>query len=237
MAKTKPLPPPDYERGNVRLYCADCLEILPQLPDGSVDAVVTDPPYAKEFDHVWDALGEPCYRVAAANAWLVTLLGHYQLPRVLDAVRAGRWSWWWSCTVRNKNQPIMHGYKAKCCHKPAMIFRKGNGMPRRIFFDDFALRLHTHQWRAAQSAHKWGQAEGIFVEPIEALSDIGGIILDPFMGAASVGVACIKLERAFIGIEIEPKYFERACQRIDKAFDDFGLIAPTPPAIKRQSKL
>ena len=42
---------PDYEREGVRLFCGDCLEILPQLPDGCVDAVVTDPPYGIGFKY------------------------------------------------------------------------------------------------------------------------------------------------------------------------------------------
>ena len=47
----------------------------------------------------------------------------------------------------------------------------------------------------------------------------GDTILDPFMGSGTTGVACVKLGRKFIGIEIEPKYFDIACRRIDEAFD------------------
>ena len=44
-----------------------------------------------------------------------------------------------------------------------------------------------------------------------------GIVLDPFMGSGSTGVACMELQRQFIGIEIEPKYFEIASERIENA--------------------
>lgn len=44
-----------------------------------------------------------------------------------------------------------------------------------------------------------------------------GTVLDPFMGSGSTGVACANLKRKFIGIEIEPRYFEIACERIEKA--------------------
>ena len=43
----------------------------------------------------------------------------------------------------------------------------------------------------------------------------GGIILDPFMGSGTTGVAAIQLGRRFIGIEIDPKYFDIACKRIE----------------------
>jgi site-specific DNA-methyltransferase (adenine-specific) len=59
-------------------------------------------------------------------------------------------------------------------------------------------------------------------------TDVGDTILDPFMGSGTTGVACAKLGRKFIGIEIEPKYFDIACQRIRKAYDQPDLfVAPT----------
>ncbi len=44
-----------------------------------------------------------------------------------------------------------------------------------------------------------------------------GTVLDPFMGSGTTGVACMNLGRKFIGIEIEPKYFDIACERIENA--------------------
>ena len=51
-----------------------------------------------------------------------------------------------------------------------------------------------------------------------------GTVLDPFMGSGSTGVACAQLGRSFVGIEIEPKYFEIACQRIRKAYDQSDMF-------------
>jgi tRNA G10 N-methylase Trm11 len=58
----------------------------------------------------------------------------------------------------------------------------------------------------------------------------GETVLDPFMGSGTTGVACVKTGRAFIGMEIEPKYFEMAVRRIDAAFDQFALLDPVPAA-------
>lgn len=52
----------------------------------------------------------------------------------------------------------------------------------------------------------------------EVVSDVGHIVLDPFMGSGTTGVACANLGRQFIGIEIEPKYFDVACRRIEEAY-------------------
>ena len=52
---------------------------------------------------------------------------------------------------------------------------------------------------------------------VQSFSDHGETILDPFMGSGTTGVVCSNLGRKFIGIEIEPRYFDMACQRIDQA--------------------
>jgi site-specific DNA-methyltransferase (adenine-specific) len=57
----------------------------------------------------------------------------------------------------------------------------------------------------------------------------GKTILDPFMGSGTTGVACIQLGRKFIGIEIEPKYFDIACRRIEEATKQGDLIRDVLP--------
>jgi len=53
-------------------------------------------------------------------------------------------------------------------------------------------------------------------------------ILDPFMGSGTTGVACVRLGRKFIGIEIDPGYFKIAVKRIEQAFADQALFVPPP---------
>jgi DNA modification methylase len=56
-------------------------------------------------------------------------------------------------------------------------------------------------------------------------------VLDPFMGSGTTGVACAKLGRKFIGIELDPDYFQIACDRVQKAYDqpDLFVAPPTTP--------
>jgi site-specific DNA-methyltransferase (adenine-specific) len=56
----------------------------------------------------------------------------------------------------------------------------------------------------------------------------GDTVLDPFMGSGTTGVACAKLGRKFIGIELEEKYFDIACKRIDDAYKQADLFIPAP---------
>lgn len=77
--------------------------------------------------------------------------------------------------------------------------------------------------------------------PIELVSPIikasvppNGSVLDPFMGSGTTGVACAKLGRKFIGIEIEPKYFDIACKRIEDAYRQGDLFIEPPKKEKPQ---
>ena len=63
------------------------------------------------------------------------------------------------------------------------------------------------------------------------------VVLDPFMGSGTTGVACVRLGRAFVGIEIDPGYFRIACRRIDEAFDALALFDPVPPATQTELPL
>ena len=110
---------PYYEHAGITIYHGDCREILPSLP--SVQLVFTDPPYAMEFDHVWDYLNL-CQLLDGGS--LLTYCGHYQLPRVINAIQSFRFHW--LCIQPNADgiNPIMHGFAVKINFKPVIWFAK-----------------------------------------------------------------------------------------------------------------
>lgn len=74
-------------------------------------------------------------------------------------------------------------------------------------------------------------------KPVELMEILVGCVpmsaIDPYMGTGTTGVACVRLGRKFIGVEIERKYFDTACRRIEAAYADrssplFGEVAPVP---------
>jgi site-specific DNA-methyltransferase (adenine-specific) len=74
--------------------------------------------------------------------------------------------------------------------------------------------------------HPTGKPVDMVCSWVNRFTDRGGVILDPFMGSGTTGVAAIQLGRKFIGIEREPKYFDIACQRIEQAVAQGQLFAP-----------
>lgn len=109
----------------------------------------------------------------------------------------------------------MHGFSVKVAYKPFLVFRKGKAKPTKIWYDNFGLRLKTKDWDTAQGLHKWGQSESALYEPIDAFTEEGNTILDPFMGSGTTGVACMRMNRKFIGIEKDPIHFENAMVRLN----------------------
>ena len=203
---------PYYEQDGIRIYHGDAAEVCADL--GPVaDVVITDPPYPAEFDHVWDILGGPVVDSMKPDTFLTTLLGHYQLPRVIDAL-GRRLRFYWLAITENNQCPIMHGYRVKVNYKPCLVYANGKPVPRRVWRDNFLVANQVGRLAESRNAHKWGQTPTCFQEPIDAFSEPGGVVLDPFLGGGSVLVAARDMGRRGIGIEIEERTCEIAANRL-----------------------
>ncbi len=95
-------------------------------------------------------------------------------------------------------------------------------------------------WRIAREQnkeHPVAYPDEIPLRCIRAATDAGDLVLDPFMGSGTTGAACVKLGRKFIGIEIEPRYFDIACKRIEDAYRQGDMFRPAPAAKPEQLRL
>jgi len=219
--------------GDAVLYQGDCLEILPTL--GKVDAVVTDPPYGLgdkwnggggskksswKFDpseaKSWDGAttdGALLSALALAGEAIVWGGNYYSLPPsrcwlIWDKQQPDTWTTG-QCELAWTN-----------LDRPVRAFR----MCQAVAHDE--MRPKTHPTQKPESLMKWclkwTKAE---------------TILDPFMGSGTTGVACAKLGRKFIGIELEPKYFDIACERIRKAYDQPDMFVSRPKPVQEAMSL
>jgi hypothetical protein len=87
------------------------------------------------------------------------------------------------------------------------------------------------------NGHPMSRAQAHFDWLLHWASDPGETVLDPFMGSGTTGVACARLGRRFIGIEIDPGYFDIACRRIEQAERQADLFVPRPPATPQEELL
>jgi len=209
----------------VTLYLGDCREILPTL--GKVDAVVTDPPYGDvthkgarsmksldkstiDFTAITSAdLADLSRRFCAlAERWVI-MTCEWQHAANLEAagvplVRLGVW-------IKPNGAPQFTGDRPGTGWEAiAILHREGkkrwNGGG------------HHAVWNCPieQGEHPTQKPLRLISQWLELFTDSGETVLDPFMGSGTTGVAAVSLNRKFIGIEIEPKYFDIACKRIAK---------------------
>ena len=195
---------------DIQLYHGDCLEVMKTLPDGCVDVVVTDPPYAKRYDYLYEILASESARLLRVGGSLVTLCGHYQLPHVLSTMsRYLKYRWiarWDHSSYARLSMGILVSWK------PVLWFVNKKLSPRRCIVDQIPAGK-----RSKSSGHPWEQDITYPNWAIEYLTDEDDTVLDPLMGSGTTGVACVHSNRNFIGIEIEKKYFDLAKQRIEEA--------------------
>ncbi len=198
--------------GDATLYLGDCLEILPTLE--KVDAVVTDPPYGigkdgqrqstgahggrKAYDFMgWDQARPPeiAFKLMLGAADSHLIWGGNYFADLLPP--KGKWLVW------DKGQRINQsdGELAWTSLDGALRIRTLNRV-------ELLLDGAEHPTQKPVNLMTW------------SIDQLGKpqTILDPFMGSGTTGVACANLGRKFIGIEIEPKYFDIACERIAGAY-------------------
>ena len=209
--------------GSVRLYLGDCLEILPTLPDGSVDAVVTDPPWNCGYFGADDCADWMVYK-AKLTVWMaaavaadgqVWFVSTKALPYVADLF-IGFMPF---ASVKNFSQ--MTPRILPNCWDIAFVRSTnylGNG--RNWFLSNTAAMI------AERTEHPTPRAADV-MEYIVAMHHWQAI-LDPFMGSGTTGVACVRTGRRFIGIEIEEKYFSIAVKRIEAELNRHPLFEPKP---------
>lgn len=229
--------------GNAELWHGDCREVLPTLP--KVDAVITDPPYGQAYKvntfyaggtrdsaviqrngktlvcrpNVYEPVRgddmpfDPAPWVSAAP--VVVLWGAHKFA---DRLPPGSWLVW-DKVPTGKRRSQGDGEAAWINRdQPMRIFR--------LLWDGLCVGEGArHEVTAGQKRHHPTQKpEALMVWCIQE-AKCGELILDPYMGAGATGVACMNLGRKFIGIEIERRYFDIACERIDAAQRQGRLIA------------
>ncbi|OXI25461.1 DNA-methyltransferase [Burkholderia sp. AU15512] len=226
--------------GDATLYLGDCLDLLPTLP--RVDAVITDPPYGilNLAGDVAGAVVRKSPRQIGSGTLKNRLLNQSNVEwdiapsaETFDALRSMlNWQIIWggnyfplpparAILVWDKEQPWENFSQVELAwsnlSRPAAIFKESatRGTPGKV-----------HPTQKPISLMAWCIA---FVPEAE-------IILDPYMGSGTTGVAAVQQGRAFIGIEREPKYFEIACRRIEDAQRQESLFH-TAPNLAQQSAI
>ena len=214
--------------GDCVLYEGNCLEIMPVL--GNVDAVLTDPPYGigmsggnvgykgfNDFERKeWDSETPDdavAWIVASGFPFIIWGGNYFKLPPARCYL------------VWDKGA----GFKGRSYAESELAKTNIDGNARTFSHDPLArgdYRGKEHPTQKPLALMKWCLG---FLPAAKT-------IMDPFMGSGTTGVACVKTGRSFIGIELDPDYFDISCRRIQEAYAQPDMfIEPKPPAPKQDA--
>jgi site-specific DNA-methyltransferase (adenine-specific) len=206
--------------GRATLYCGDSRELVESL---AADVMICDPPYGIGFEYlsyhdseeslerlIAELIAPAIERLGRA----VITPGNTNLHKYPKPLWTGAWTWD-TTTARgfcgwSQWQPILiYG------EDPAKGFGNHNGYMRsdRIHFSGGQADIQASEG----GIHSCPKPTRFMQRLVARFSNVGETIFDPFLGSGTTGVACVGMDRNFIGCEIEPAYFDIACKRIEDA--------------------
>ena len=226
--------------GNSTLYCGDALQILPTLKQQSFGGLIADPPYASGGLYADNRRKDVAEKYLNGSTQYTNFIGDQK-----DQRSQFYWSYWWLSISRQLLLPgSLVAIFSDWRQLPLTTdFLQAAGIIWRgiVSWDKTeACRPVLGRYRNQTEYAVWGTvgkrktigktASGAYripvgkklhmtAKPVELMEHLLSImetpVLDPFMGAGAVGVACARLGIPYTGIEISPEYYEIACQRIE----------------------
>jgi DNA modification methylase len=213
--------------GDCTLYLGDCLEVMPTLD--KVDAMLTDPPYGIGDIMVGSGrFAGLCKKMGGENGWDTKPPPSKVFINDFPTIAWGG---------NYLSLPPSRGW---------LVWAKNNATTT---FASVELAWSNMEFNAKhwigpvgcpineKAGHPTQKPLALMKWCIGFLPEDAQTILDPFMGSGTTGVACAKLGRKFIGIELDEDYFNIACERIRKAYDQPDLFVEPPQVMKQEDLL
>lgn len=222
-----------------KLICGECVEQLKLLDDNSIDLIVTDPPYKttsrgnagnsggmlqksiNKKGQVFAYNNIDCseyapefYRVLKDGSHCYVMTNHVNLIKMLNTFTNCGFHFI-KCLIWDKGNKIMGQYYMSQ-FEYIMFFRKGKGIKINHCGTSDILSYPNIKTKDenGNNLHDTEKNVDLMEVLVNNSSKEGEIVLDPFMGIGSTGIAAIRNNRKFIGIEIDKKYYDVAVQRI-----------------------
>jgi len=245
--------------GDCTLYFGDCLAVMPTL--GKVEHIISDPPYEKEahkkdrrtqksvktginvsldFDMITEEIRDFIteWSVNNCNGWAMYFCQAEAVGNWRDSIEKfeGKYKrpmiW-----VKPDSTPQLNGQMPAIGYESIVLQScfKGhcswNGGGKRGVF------THLTNNKDREGTHPTEKPISLMIELVKLFTNQDNMVFDPFMGSGTTGVACVKLGRKFIGIELNEKYFDIACKRIEEAYRQPDMFIEPPKKIIQETLL
>tara|TARA_R100001510_G_C7656620_1_gene216850 strand:- start:6331 stop:7062 length:732 start_codon:yes stop_codon:yes gene_type:complete len=229
----------------IELMQGDCLEKMKNISDGTIDMVLADPPYgttACKWDSVIPL--EPMWRqlkriIKPNGAIVMTASQPFTTTLIASNMKMFKYCWYWkknraTGVLNAKKQPLREieevvVFNVKQYNPQGLVEVNQASRNSKKYSDNYGsvnyknyIQKHTNYPKqllefdsVQRTIHSTQKPVDLMEYLIKTYSHEGDTVLDFTMGSGTTGVACVNLNRNFIGIELDPKYFEMAKKRIN----------------------
>lgn len=216
-----------------RFFLHNCDLLQAPIEDGSLDAIISDPPYTKETLGCWTQLAEFAARKLKDGGILLAMAGNYHLPEICQRMTVEGLNYFWTLCYhmpRAGTQVLNRPFRTNW--KPILWYTKGEYkrtfQPSDVFTGDYVDCIEGKQY------HKWGQSVLLFEELVSKFTYANELVCDPFIGGGTTGIACLNQKRKFIGIDIDPVAYKTSWDRLSK-WEPAPLTIELVPQVQPQS--
>ncbi len=199
------------EMAKQELYLGDARDLASEkVGAGTVDLIFTDPPYPKEFHYCYEWLSKEAVRALKPEGFLITYAGPYWKDVVMGYL-GGKLQYFYDFVLIHGDtsilwpRKIVSGYKSMLCYH----LRGAEPLPRMNVLGKFAGSEQDKRF------HTWGQSALEARYYIDVFTRPGDLVVDYFLGGGTTAEVCKRLDRNFIGFEIDPAAFETARAQVE----------------------
>lgn len=186
------------------LRLGDFRDVLADVPDGSLDLILTDPPYPAEYLPLWTGLAQFAAAKLAPHGVLAAMSGQAHLPDVIARLGEHLIYRWTVAYLMAGAANVVHARRVSTMWKPVLIYGSSD------------RRLHdvATSKAADKDFHGWGQSESGMYDLLSLLADPGAMVCDPFAGGGTTAVVARAHGCHFVGAELDEGTHATASKRI-----------------------
>lgn len=192
-----------------RIWVCRVEELPKHIKPGMVDAFIADPPYPQKFLDSYETLAKVAQELLAPKGILLAMAGQSYLPEVMALLSKHLQYHWTIAYMTPGAHTNLWARQMKSGWKPVLFYVKGQH--KRTYTYDVVTSEARDKKR-----HDWGQSESGMAGLIEGFTHKGDLVVDPFVGSGTTGVAAVSLGRRFLGCDIDEKAVKIARQRLTK---------------------
>ncbi len=193
------------QEGRCDVYHCSVADLRNYIEPDSIDAIITDPPYPKEFLPVYTDLAKFAKDALKPGGSLIAMVGQSYLPEIIDMLKEHlTYHWMLAYLTPGAQSAHLWQKRVNSFWKPLLWFTKGEyqgdwvGDVCKSAVNDNDKRYHT-----------WGQTESGMADIIERFTAPGQLVCDPFIGGGTTAAIALQLKRHFVGCDIDELCIQR----------------------------